>query len=473
MRHRLRWFICLSIAGALAAWDVHAEWPTHRGNPQRTGAADDRPGPKAPKVLWVHRTQEQFVAAPVPGDKALYVSGLGTFNTAAFHALALDPRPAGKQVLWTKRGPYLKLPVVSAPAVAEGRLVFGDGMHQTDGAVLHCLRADTGLPLWQLPLAGKLVHLEGAPTITGGKVYMGGGNAGVLCVDLNRVTLAGKELPLAEVQAILDQRWKELVQKYEAEKKKDEFAVPPTEDQLPRPSPRRVWQQGQDRWHVDASVAVVGERVLAASAYLDEEKVGERTLYCLQASDGMVLWKVPLTHNPWAGPTVTDNLVIVGCSNIRFDPKAIPGAKGEVVAVDLTSGAVKWRKPVPGGVVSPVAVRDGVAYFTATDGKVRAWDVRTGAEKWVYDAKAPFFAGPAVAPNAVYVADLRGVVHALNPADGKALWTLDLATDAAVKAPGMVYGSPALHAGRLYLATCNLEGDRARQPTAVICIGEK
>ena len=141
------------------------------------------------------------------------------------------------------------------------------------------------------------------------------------------------------------------------------------------------------------------------------------------------------------------------------------------MAVELDTGAVKWRKEVPGGVLSSVAVKAGLAIFTATDGKVRAWDAFTGQEKWSYDAKAPFFAGPAVAPNMVYVADLKGVVHALNLMDGKREWVLDLSTEVAPQAPRMVYGSPIVHRSRLYLATCNL-GERATSnQNVVVCIG--
>ena len=39
--------------------------------------------------------------------------------------------------------------------------------------------------------------------------------------------------------------------------------------------------------------------------------------------------------------------------------------------------------------------------------------------------------------------------------------------------PGMIYAGPVLHDGRLYVATCNLEGPHARQPTLVVCIGER
>jgi outer membrane protein assembly factor BamB len=55
---------------------------------------------------------------------------------------------------------------------------------------------------------------------------------------------------------------------------------------------------------------------------------------------------------------------------------------------------------------------------------------------------------------------------------GAALWTFDLGKDP-VKTPGMNYGGVAVHGGRLYLATCNIEGPFARQPTVVVCLGSK
>jgi outer membrane protein assembly factor BamB len=402
-----------------------AAWSTHRGNPQRTGS-DDGPGPKAPRVLWVHKTDEQFVAPLVPGAGQLYASGLGALNSPALHALALDPA-GDDRVRWTKGAPLLRLPTTAAPALLAGPpdlLVFGDGSHTDEGASLRCLRAADGFPLWQLPVPGQLVHFEGTPTAAAGRVYVGGGNAGVLCLDPRR------------------------------------------------PTPRRVWQQGQDRWHVDAPVAVVEDRVLAASAYLDDEKLGERALFCLQAGDGEVLWKALLRLNPWAGPTVGP-YALVGCSSVRLDPKAVAGATGEVVAVDLDSGKVKWRKDVPGGVLSSVAVKAGLAVFTATDGKVRAWDAFTGQEKWTYHARAPFFAGPAVTDRTVYAADLKGMVHALYLADGKQDWVLDLAADPATRTPGQVHGSPVVQGGRLYLATCNPGDTRGPAANVVVCVGDR
>jgi outer membrane protein assembly factor BamB len=468
------WFLASLMLGNAKA--AEPAWTTYRGNAQRTGNSDGRAGPATPKVLWTFKGQDHFIAAPVPFGDHLYISGLGAFNVPTFYALAVDPQ-AKQRTAWSKTTPALKWPIVSSPAITGGKLLFGDGMHQSEqGATLHCLRIEKGLPLWQLPVAGELVHLEGSPTVADDKVYIGGGNAGVLCVDLNRATLDGKELPLDEIQKVLEKKWAELQVKYEEEKKKDpDFAVPPSEDQLPKPAPRQVWQQGKDKWHVDAPVAVVGDRVLVASAFLDKEQVGDRAVYCLDAKTGAEKWKAPLAINPWGGPSVLGDLVVVGGSTIGYDPKAqaLKGAKGEIVALNLTDGKEKWRKEVAGGIVSCVALNGELAIATATDGKLRAFSLIDGERRWIYDAKTPFFAPPAVVGGVVYAGDLKGVLHAVNLADGNAKWTLDLGSHPDVKAPGMIYGGPAVHGGRLYVATCNLEGATKGQPTVVVCIGDK
>ena len=460
----------LAIAFATPA---SADWTTHRGNLERTGNVDGQAGPKKPNVLWVHKAAEHFVASLVPDLGTLYVAALGGFGTPAFHAFTTDP-DTSERMLWSKGAPFLTLPTVSPPAILGGLVVFGDGMHQTDGATLYCVRAENGRPVWQYPVVGKLVHMEGAATIEKDRVFIGGGDAGVLCVELKKVTLDGQSQDLATVEKLIDQRWAEMAAKYEEAKRKDpEFALPPNESALPKPVPKLVWQQGKGTLHVDASLAVAGDRVLVASAYIDDERIGKRVLICLNAADGNQLWEAPLALNPWAGSTVSGNTVLLGCSSIRFDRKLVPGAKGEIVALNLENGQVKWRKEVPGGILSTVAVSGGLAVATATDGVVRAWSVADGAEKWSYHGGDPFFAGPAIAAGVVYAADLKGNVHAIALADGKPQWVFNLADDPSVQAPGMVFGSPVVHGGDLYLGTNNLEGENTDKPSVVICLSDK
>jgi outer membrane protein assembly factor BamB len=114
-----------------------------------------------------------------------------------------------------------------------------------------------------------------------------------------------------------------------------------------------------------------------------------------------------------------------------------------------------------------------LAIVCCTDGKVRAYQLASGQLKWSYDAQAPLFAPPAVAADHVYAGDLKGVVHAVDLATGMRMWILDLASHPEVKSPGMIYGGPVVDGGRLFVATCNLEGPWARKPSCVVCIGEK
>ncbi len=440
----------------------------------RTGNTDGEAGPTTPAVLWAYKSQEHFIASPVPSSETVVFSSLGAFNRPNMIAIPVAARMAAEPT-WTRTSPYLKLPTVSSPALYDGKLIFGDGMHQTDGAVLHCVPAGSGLPLWQLSVPGELVHLEGSPTVADNRVYIGGGAAGVLCVEANKATIDGKEYDLPAIAKMQSEKWKELQAKYETEKKKDpDFAIPPSEDQLLKATPKTVWQKGKEKWHVDVPVNVIGKQVLVASAFLDKEKVGDRAVFSLDTTTGEEGWRAPLTVNPWGGASVDGDTVIVTGSTISYDPKLFKGAKGEIIALDLATGAVKWhKKDLPGGVLGCAAIANGLAIFTCTDGKVRALALKDGERRVLYDAKTPLFAPPAVVGDVAYVADLKGVVHAIDLKTGSARWTLDLGADPAVKSPGMVYGGISVQNGNLYMATCNLEGTFAKQGTVAVCIGQK
>jgi len=430
----------------------------------------------APKVLWALKSKEKFnyIASPVPHGDRLYVSGLGAFNTGHFACLATGPA-AKKRTLWEKSTPLLKLPTVSSPGLFKDYLIFGDGMHQTNGAMLYCFDAVGGEPIWRHSVPGDLVHLEGSPTIVENRAYLGGGAAGVLCIEIDKAAIDGKTYDLATLQKqVLPKHWRDLEAKYLIEKKKDpDFATPPSEEKKWPAEPRRLWQEGKEKWHVDAPVAVVGDKVLAASAYLDKEQVGERALICLDAKAGKVQWKTPLKLNPWGGPAVIGATVVVAGGTISMDYNLLKGAKGFIAAFHLKDGSLKWTKDITGGVVSCAALSGNSAVITATDGKVRAFDIATGDRQWIYDAKMPLFAPVAIAKDVVYAGDLRGVVHAIDLKTGAESWKLDLGSHKDVQAPGMIYGGPVIHGGRIYIATCNLQGPYAGKDTVVVCIGEK
>jgi outer membrane protein assembly factor BamB len=476
---------------------VRGDWLQSRGGPMRTGTQEMKaPMIKAPKVRWAFKSQEHFVAAPVPGGNLMIVSGLGAFNTAGIHAVAMDDIKPGKGAganaaviragspVWSKSSPFIKLPTVSAPAIYDNMVIMGDGMHTTDGGALYSFDLKTGRALWRYDVDGKLVHMEGSPVVDptypgGTAVFIGAGDGGVIAVEANKVTLDGKQMTVAELRPIMEQKWGELMAKYEEKKKTDpDFAVPPDDSMLPKAVPVKLWQKGEKKWHVDAPLALTPERIIVCSAYLDDEKEGDRAVICLDRKTGEIMWERPVDMNPWAGASVDGDTVVVGCSSVRFDKNTINGAKGALVGIDISRGTIKYVRPMPGGILSSVAIRDGVAFFTVTDGTVRAVNVLNGRPKWTYKAKNPFFAGPAVAGGldnggVVYAADLGGELYALSFEDGRLLWSHNVGTDPIVSAPGMVFGSPMVRGQEIFLATCNLQGEHADQPCAVVAVSDK
>ena len=461
-------FLCVLCASVVSPLFAQEDWAGHRGGSARTGNIDGKPGPASPKILWTYRSKEQFIApASASGERAFFVV-MGAFNTGAVRAFDLKD---GKAPVWSKQAPIVRLPTVGTPAVAGGKLYFGEGMHQTDGSSLHGVRASDGRSLWRLDVAGELVHIEASPSVAGDRVFTGAGAAGVLAVETGSVTLDGKELTLAQAEVEVEKKWKAMVDLYEVDKKKDpDFAIPPNEANLPRPSPKIAWQKGKGAWHVDAPLLVVKDRVYAASAFLDKEKLGERALVCLNAADGAELWKTPLKFNAWGGATLAGDLLLVPSSTMRYDPKELSSAKGEIVAIKAADGSIAWRRD-HAAILATIAVAGDVAVVCDTSGNIVGLDARTGQPKWTYRGGHPFFAGAAVAGDAVYAGDIEGVVHCVGLADGKPRWKLDLAADP-VKAPGMIYGSPVVHGGRLVVATSNLEGKTAGGETVIVCIGE-
>jgi hypothetical protein len=161
---------------------------------------------------------EHFIASPATDGQAVFVSGLGLCNSATFQALHPQSAAASRQ-RWLKGPPYLKLPLASSPAIAGGLWSLATACTKRTAECCMPLRADTGLPVWQYPVPGTLIHLEGGPAIVDGKVFIGGGNAGVICVDSNRLELDGKPVDRAAVEADLEKRWQELLAKYEQERR--------------------------------------------------------------------------------------------------------------------------------------------------------------------------------------------------------------------------------------------------------------
>jgi outer membrane protein assembly factor BamB len=160
------------------------------------------------------------------------------------------------------------------------------------------------------------------------------------------------------------------------------------------------------------------------------------------------LWRAPL---PDAGALSTVPLVVDGTVYLQ-------GATGQVVALDLASGALEWASEPSGFNIGPfgVAVDDERVYALDGSQGVLALDRRDGTELWSTDVTTTPTLGIDIQPvvvvglvlvssvpvsvQGIYAAGDRGVIHALDAATGAVRWTFDTVE-------GDLWGHPEVNSG--------------------------
>jgi outer membrane protein assembly factor BamB len=163
---------------------------------------------------------------------------------------------------------------------------------------------------------------------------------------------------------------------------------------------------------VDTSPAVDGGRVFAVA---EDVASGTARLYALDESSGGVQWS--FAPRPFAAhassPTVAGGLVYVGFGDLQ------------VRAFDERTGALTWSQPVRGdfGSQASGAVAGGAFYICDREGGVYGFDARTGARLWDY--QFPQFvtrAAPLVAGRFLLTGTDDGTLAALDRSTGHLAW---------------------------------------------------
>jgi outer membrane protein assembly factor BamB len=186
-------------------------------------------------------------------------------------------------------------------------------------------------------------------------------------------------------------------------------------------------------------------------------------------ASGGTVYAVFLNHPPCNATTTTDGEVValsVGTGAVRWrrtigpsetSPVVVQGRlyvgdwRGLVYALDATTGKVDWTFKTGGAVKGGVAVQGDRAYVGSYDGHVYALDARTGRELWRADAdsrlfgSATFYSTPAVAYDRVYIGGTDGKVYSFGAVSGKRRWSQSTG--------GYVYGSPAVWNRRVFVGS--------------------
>jgi outer membrane protein assembly factor BamB len=402
------------------AGGVPGDWPTYRGGPARLGRALDaaaEPEPTAGTALWSALRDMTIYSSPTVAGDRVYVSAvwdMTPFNPTGKGAIVCLDAATGEEQ-W-RYAPRDFRGTFSSPVVREGRVVCGEGLHQTADARITCLDL-AGRRLWEL---GTKSHVESTACIEGGRVYIGAASDGLYCVDLE----------------------------------------PGTDG---RPVVR--WHLDPERYiDCESSPAVVDGTVYFGLG------VGGNAICAVDASTGDERWRVATPYPVFSAPTVVDGLLLVGMGNGNYAQTAAEllavraeelknagksadeiaaatkdlGPAGAVWCLDARTGGVRWKHALPETVLGSVACEAGRAYVGCRDGRLYCLSI-DGKPLGQYDARGPIFSSPALGRQYVYFSTKDGRTFGLRADTLEGVWDTPLGSE--------VWGSPALARGHLYVGT--------------------
>ncbi len=343
-------------------------WPTFRGNMRRSGRAldsvDTSHGPLGSDTLWTYVDDTpalgDFSSSPALVNGRVYIGSAQATVFSSFGVVYCLDATDGQEI-WQFR---TEQAVFSSPAVEQGLVFIGEGLHRDVGSRLHCLDAGSGDLIWDFPTAS---HVESSPTVADGKVIFGAGEDGVYCLSTGTGEL--------------------------------------------------VWHF--EGVHVDSSPAVVQDVVVVGAGY---EGQG---VHVLDLETGDPRWAYPTDYPVWGSPSVLDDRVYVGVGNGNF-MRSADEPYGAVLCVDIRSQREVWTRELQDSVLTAPAVTNGRVYVGSRDGGLYCLRASDGKELWRYEAGTAVLSSPAVLGNVVYGTSEAGDVFALDADDGSPRWSRPL-----------------------------------------------
>ncbi len=139
-------------------------------------------------------------------------------------------------------------------------------------------------------------------------------------------------------------------------------------------------------------------------------------VYALDVESGVLKWTFETGHRVWATPLIVSDIVYIGSMDRHL------------YALDLSKGEVRWDFPAEGAFASTPALRDDTLYIGAFDDRLYAIDAHTGTERWRFSGENWFWGSPVVYGDIVYAADVSGKVYAIDAETGAEIWCQSLDT---------------------------------------------
>ncbi len=189
-----------------------------------------------------------------------------------------------------------------------------------------------------------------------------------------------------------------------------------------------------------SSPAVVGDRLYVGSAQGSIFSSGG-AVYCLDATNGEVIWRYSVPVQIFSSPTVAGGRVYVG-EGFHQDVDC------HLRCLDANSGQEIWSFPTASHVESTPSVSQGKVYFGAGTDGVYCVDALEGKEIWHYPS-IHVDISPLISDGKVFFGTGYGEyqIFSLDANTGKEIWSKPVAYP--------VWGSPSIHEDTVFFGLGN------------------
>ena len=214
------------------------------------------------------------------------------------------------------------------------------------------------------------------------------------------------------------------------------------------------------KWSFRTGGAIVSTPALVAhTLYFGSN---DKNLYAVDAVSGALRWKFATKGRITSSPAVADGHVYFGSYDSNF--YALDAATGALAWKFTTSGERRFsgthlhgaepaaeRMPDPFDLfLSSPALANGTVYFGSGDGNVYALDVTSGALRWKFHTGNVVHASPAIAGGILYVGSWDSYFYALDAASGKEVWRFKTGVDESINNQVGIQSSAVVSDGVVY-----------------------
>jgi len=170
----------------------------------------------------------------------------------------------------------------------------------------------------------------------------------------------------------------------------------------------------------------------------------DAVLSAIDKHTGHLYWAKPLGKLSASSPAVTSNTVYATVLSSGH-----PRSPGRIVALNSTSGAIRWLRSLPSPSESSPMVDEGRVFIGSQSGLVYALNAHNGRVIWTYKAAGAVKASPTLSGGVLYFGDYSGHVQAISEQSGHLLWRSG--SEGALLGSGTFYSTPAVLYGRVFL----------------------